>query len=343
MKTIIRITKIIIVTLALSFLIYNKSYTQSKAGTTIGQFLKIEPSARAAAMGNAFTSLSGEVSAIFFNPASLGRLQNSDVQFTHNNWIADIAYNYANASINLGEIGSFALQVISLNSGEIDVRTVEQPLGTGERYSVSDFAIGIGYGLMLTDRVSVGIVINYFQENIWHSSLEDFAMNFGVQYQVEKNGLTLGASVSNFGPRASYNGRDLYINYDFNPEKYGDNNQIPAELRTEAYQLPTIFRAGISFPINIGDENRVLISADAVHPNDNNEKINLGAEWTFLNNFSLRGGWRDLFLQDSEGGLVLGAGINFNPIENYNFHFDYAWADYGRLNSVHRFSIGIGF
>jgi opacity protein-like surface antigen len=318
-------------------------FAQSKTGTTIGQFLKIEPSARAAAMGNAYSSLSGEASAVFFNPASLGRLQNNDVQFTHNNWIADIAYNYANVSLHLSEIGTLALQVTSLNSGEIDVRTVEQPLGTGEKYSVSNFAIGAGYGLMLTDRVSVGVVINYFQEKIWHSSLEGFAMNFGVQYQVEENGLTLGASVSNFGPRASYNGRDLFIDYDFDPKVYGDNDQLPAELRTDAYQLPTLFRAGISYPINIGSSNKILLAADAIHPNDNDEKVNVGAEWTFLENFSIRGGYRDLFINDSEGGLVLGAGINFSPIESYKLRVDYAWADYGRLNNVHRFSIGIGF
>src|ERR1035437_10100688 len=215
--------------LVLIILLTERIIPQSETGTTIGQFLKIEPSSRSAAMGTAGAALYGEVSSAFFNPASLGRISGSDAQFTFNKWIADITYNYAGAVLKVDGVGNFSLQFTSLNSGEIDVRTVEQPLGTGERYSVTDFAIGIGYGFMLTDRVSAGVVANYINETIWHSSLYGFAMNFGIQYQIIENGPTIGASVSNFGPYSSYNGRDLYLNYDADPKKYGDNNMLPAE------------------------------------------------------------------------------------------------------------------
>jgi hypothetical protein len=173
---------------------------QSKTGTTIGQFLKIEPSSRSAAMGTAGAALYGEASSIFFNPASLGRINSDDAQFTFNKWIADITYNYASVALKIEGIGNFSLQFTSLNSGDIDVRTVDQPLGTGEKYSVTDFAFGFGYGFMLTDRVSAGVVLNYINETIWHSSLSGFAMNFGIQFQIIENGPTIGASVSNFGP-----------------------------------------------------------------------------------------------------------------------------------------------
>jgi hypothetical protein len=316
---------------------------QSKVGTTIGQFLKIDPSARAASMGNASTSVSGEVSSVFYNPASLGRIRGIDFQFTHNQWIADINYNYAAVGIAVPGFGSLSLQVTSLNSGEIDVRTVELPQGTGERYSVSNFALGLGYGLMLTDRVSVGFLINYYNETIWHSSLSSFAMSIGVQYQVAVNSLTIGASLSNFGPRTGYDGRDLYIDYDYDPGKYGDNDQIPSELRTSTYALPTLFRVGASFPVHISESNVVIISADALHPNDNEEKVNAGLEWRFFDYFALRGGYRDLLLTDSEGGLTLGAGVNVSYADNYNVRFDYAWADYGRLNDSHRFTLSLGF
>jgi len=318
-------------------------FGQSKTGTTIGQFLKIEPSARAAAIGNAGTALYGEAVASYYNPASLGRLEHSDFQFTYNSWLADIVYNYAIAAVKVENIGTFSLQVTSLNSGEIDVRTVEQPLGTGEKYSVNNFAIGLGYGLMLTDRVSIGMQINYLQESIWHSTLADISFNFGVQYQVEKDGLMFGASVANFGPRAKYDGRDLYIDYDFDPAKYGDNNKLPAELRTDSYSLPTLFRVGIAYPLTITESNKVLFAIDATHPNDSYERLNLGAEWNYLNTFSLRAGYRDLFLEDSEGGLMLGCGALYEFSPGLDVRFDYAWSDYGRLNQTHRFTVGIGF
>ena len=316
---------------------------QNKTGTTIGQFLKIDPSARASAMANASTSLYGEASSLYYNSASLGRLTNVDIQFTYNQWLADITYDYAVIAVPITNLGTFALQLTSLNSGEIDVRTVEYPKGTGERYSVTNFALGLGFGLMLTDRVSVGLQVSYIQETIWHSSLSTFGLNFGVQYQVEENGLTVGASILNFGPRAGYDGRDLYINYDFNSDKYGDNDLLPAELRTDAYSLPTSFRVGVSYPLIINEDNKVTFAMDAFHPNDNTESISIGSEWQFLNSFSVRGGYRDLFIPDSEAGLVLGAGVRVNVLESYNLRFDYAWADYGRLEQAHRFTISLGF
>lgn len=338
-----KIIKILSALIILSIIFILPAYPQSKVGTTIGQFLKIEPSSRIVGIGNAGASLYGEVSSVFYNPASLGRLQSSDVQFTHNKWLADITYNYMAAGINLEGIGTFALVGTMLNSGEMDVRTVEQPLGTGEKFSVKNFALGLGYGLMLTDRVSVGMQINYITEMIWHSSLSTFGLNFGVQYQVLDMGLTLGASVSNFGSRAAYDGRDLWFNYDINPKKYGDNDQLPGQFRTDAFALPTIFRAGLSYKFNFDKDYSVLIAADAIHQNDNSQSVSLGAEISLLEYFNIRAGYRNLFLPDLEGGLVLGGGIKKDFAGSYNIRFDYAYADYGRLAEAHRVTIGLGF
>ncbi len=341
MKTI----KIYTFFLVISFFVLMSSvlFSQSKTGTTIGQFLKIEPSSRIAAIGNAGASLGGEVTSMFYNPASLGRISGSDVQFTFNKWLADISYNYAAAGVNLEGIGTFALVATVLNSGEMDVRTVEQPLGTGERFTVKNMAFGLGYGLMVTDRVSVGMQVNYITETIWHSSISTFGLNLGVQYQILDEGLTVGASLSNFGADASYDGRDLYLNYDFDPKKYGDNDRLPAELRTGSFGLPVIFRAGISYLFTFSDNYNLLIAADAMHPNDNSESINIGGELNLLQYVFIRGGYRNLFLADLEGGLVLGAGFKVDFTGSYNVRFDYAYADYGRLAEAHRLTIGIGF
>ncbi len=294
-------------------------------------------------MGNAGTALSGEVSSIFYNPASMGRLTQMDAQFTYSQWLAGITYNYAALGIVVENIGTFSLQAISMNSGDIAVRTVAEPLGTGEYYNVQDFALGIGYGLMLTDRVSVGFIINYLSENIWHNSLTNFDFNLGVQYQIEVDGPTIGASLLNFGPRASYSGRDLFVDYNQDPSKHGGNDQLPSELRTDAFPMPTLFRIGFSYPYKFDDNNKIVVVVDALHPNDNNESVNAGAEITLVKSFSIRGGYRNLFLVDSEGGLELGAGINYDFLGGYTLRFDYAWADFGLLLKVNRFTVSVGF
>jgi len=344
MKKLILINiKVVSVCFLIIILFAAQNFGQNKTGTTIGQFLKIEPSSRVVALGNAGASLSGEISNIFYNPASLGRLQGTDIQFTFNKWLADITYNYMAAGINVEGVGTFALVGTLLNSGEMDVRTVENPLGTGERFSVNNLALGLGYGLMLTDRVSVGFQINYINEEIWHSSISTFGLNFGVQYQVEPDGLTIGASVSNFGTRAAYDGRDLYLNYDFDPDKYGDNDKLPAELRTDYFNLPTLFRAGISYWFYFGEDYKLLLAADAVHPNDNDQYLNIGGEFNLLQIVSIRAGYRNLFMPDAEGGLVLGGGVQTNFNETNNIRFDYAYADYGRLAETHRITLSVGF
>jgi hypothetical protein len=344
MKNIILINiKITSACFLIILLFAGQNFAQNKTGTTIGQFLKIEPSSRVVALGNAGASLSGEISNIFYNPASLGRLQGTDIQFTFNKWLADITYNYMAAGINVEGVGTFALVGTLLNSGEMDVRTVENPLGTGERFTVNNLALGVGYGLMLTDRVSVGMQVNYINESIWHSSLSTFGLNFGVQYEVVEGGLTLGASVSNFGTSAAYDGRDLYLDYDFDPDKYGDNDKLPAELRTDNFNLPTLFRAGVSYWFDFGEDYKLLVAADAVHPNDNDQYVNLGSEFNLLKIISIRAGYRNLFMPEVEGGLVLGGGVQTNINETNNIRFDYAYADYGRLAETHRITLSVGF
>jgi hypothetical protein len=247
------------------------------------------------------------------------------------------------AGINVECIGTFALVGTLLNSGEMDVTTPENPLGTGERFTVNNLALGVGYGLMLTDRVSVGLQINYINESIWHSSLSTFGLNFGVQYEVVEGGLTLGASVSNFGTSAAYDGRDLYLDYDFDPDKYGDNDKLPSELRTDDFNLPTLFRAGVSYWFDFGEDYKLLVAADAVHPNDNDQYINLGGEFNLLQIISIRAGYRNLLMPDAEGGFVLGGGVQTNFNETNNIRFDYAYADYGRLAETHRITLSVGF
>lgn len=316
--------------------------SQSKTGTTVGQFLLIEPSARITAMGNAGVTIFDEASSAYYNPAALGRMPTSDVQFTHAMWLVDISYDYAIASVRISQSSSLALTVTSLNSGEIAVRTVEQPLGTGESYSVSNTAIGLGYGQRITDRFSAGIQVSYIQETIWHSNLAAFGVNFGTLYQISADGMQLGASISNFGTRAKYSGRDLRIRYDFDATRYGDNSSLPGDLLTDEFPLPVVFRVGFGYPIAINDDNILRVAIDAFHPSDNSESISFGGEYLFMKTFALRGGYQRLFEIDSELGLTFGAGVNYE-MTPYAIHFDYAWAAHGRLGDTQRFTLGLSF
>jgi len=317
-------------------------HAQSKTGTAIGTFTLIDPSARSAAMGGAGVTSTSEAMASFYNPGALGALQQSDLQFTYNAWFADITISSAVGTVHFGDAGTLAAVVTHLGSGDIDVRTVEQPLGTGERYSVSDLLVGLGYGMRITDRFYCGIQVNYVNERIWHSSTYVFGINVGTLYELSSDGLRVGASLVNFGTKNSFSGTDLRIRYDLDPSRYGDNSSIPGQINTDDFSMPIVFRVGVGYPLEIDESNTLNLAVDALHPSDNSESVNAGMEWNFRRLLSLRIGYQTLFQTDSELGLTAGAGVAWDGL-GYDLRFDYGWASHARLGGVHRITLGFGF
>jgi hypothetical protein len=316
---------------------------QTKTGTTIGTFMRIEPDARIAAMGNAGVSFVGGLEGFYFNPASLARSTRHEVAFTHNAWIADIAFDHVAATFPMGKTGTLVATVTSLRSGDILVRTVDMPLGTGEFYNVSDLALGFGWARPVTDRFSVGLQVSYLQERIWNNTLHSAVLGLGTLYTTGENGLVLGASLSNLGTGGGYSGRDLGVTFDQDDDANGDNSTISAEILTEEFGVPLLLRFCIAVPYRIDGANRLRFEIDALHPSDNSESLNLGAEYAYRERFALRAGWQSLLQQDAEGGLTLGAGWTGEFNNALGFDFAYAFADQGRLGTAHRVTLGVDF
>lgn len=314
---------------------------QSKTGTTIAQFLGIEPSARHAGMGNAGVALNEGIESVYYNPAALGGLTGLAAQFSHSSLFAGITYDYVAAGLPL-PWGTLFGSVTALNSGEIEVRTVEQPLGTGEDYTVSNFAVGLGYGRHVTDRFAAGLQVNYVSETIWHTSQQVVTFNVGTVYALQGTRLRIGSSLSNLGTGGRFTGRDLAIQFDSDPDTHGDNSSLPGNQFTEEFPVPILFRVGVSLPHRINDESELLLSVDAFHPNDNTESISTGAEWSWKDALALRAGYQNLFQRDSELGLTLGGGIRAGIGES-RVHVDYAWASHEHLNEIHRATFVLEF
>jgi hypothetical protein len=316
---------------------------QTKVGTSMGQFLLIEPSARYAGMGNTGVTARDDVMAAYFNPAAIGYLDQSAAQFTHALWFADIAYDYAAVAIPLGpELGNLCASVTSLNSGDIEVRTVNQPLGTGERYRVSDVSFGLGYGRRITPLFSLGVQAHYVQETIWNTSARTFALSAGTLYRLGDGGLEIGSSLNYFGTGAQFTGRDLAIRFDENPDVYGDNSNLPADQSTGRFPVPVLFRVGLALPARLGADHQFRVAIDGFHPSDNTESVSLGGEWTYRQLLAVRAGYQNLFMEDSELGLTFGTGLRAR-VGDTRVRADYAWADHQRLQGTHRFTVGVSY
>ncbi|MBN2571165.1 MAG: PorV/PorQ family protein, partial [Ignavibacteriales bacterium] len=184
---------------------------QSKVGTTAAPFLTNPVGSRAIGMGGAFVATSNDVTALFWNPAGIARIGNGDASFTRTNWFANITYNWAGATVDLGELGALGLNATYLDYGKMEVTTLAEYDGTGEYFTASDMVIGLTYSRNLTDRFAIGVTAKYVSQKIWNCSASALAFDFGVLFVSDIYGLRVGATITNFGEEMQLDGKDLYV------------------------------------------------------------------------------------------------------------------------------------
>ena len=317
--------------------------TISKTGTTAAQFLKLGIGARPIALGGTFVAQANDLSALYWNPAGLAQLQGASVQLAHTEYLADVNYSFAAFGTSLGRMGTLAASLIFLDSGSMEVRTTRDPEGTGEQFKVQDFAIQVSYGRALTDRFSIGGTVKYIQERIWHSTASTIAVDIGTLFTTPYERLRLGASFSNFGPKMQMSGRDIIFSEDPTPDQSGGVEIVNSEYLMDEHALPLLFRIGLSWDAVRSGDHLIVLSTDAAHPNDNYEYLNLGAEYDFRSLVALRAGYRNLFEADGEQGFTFGGGLNLRIDRSLRARFDYAYADFGRLENTHWFTVDLSF
>lgn len=315
----------------------------SKVGTTSAQFLKIEAGARAIAMGGAFVAVDNDATALYWNPAGIARLSRMETILIHTNWLADVSFDFVGLILPMNSFGTLGLSITSLSMGEQIVRTVANPEGTGEKYDAGDIAVAVSYAKNLTDRFSIGFSAKYIQQKIWNMSSSSIALDIGTLFTTGFYGMKIGMSISNFGGKMRLEGKDTQIFYDPDKVKLGNNDRIPAQLITDEFDLPLIFRVGLAMDIISSERNCITVAVDAVHPNDNTENLNIGAEYVYDNLLFLRTGYKNLFTRDSEEGFTVGAGIEYGAFSNTTLRIDFAYQDFGLLDNIQIFSLGLVF
>ncbi len=318
---------------------------QSKYGTTAAPFLGIGMGARATALGGAFVALADDISALYWNPAGIVRSDKIRAGFTHTQWLINTQINWAGATIPAGVAGTFGVAITSLNYGTMEVTTISNPDGTGETFSANDFAAQLSWGKSLSDRFSVGISLKFVSQSIFRTTANAFALDVGFYYDTGllPNGLKLGASISNFGTQMRLDGEGLTVNFDqTGGTQRGVNSNVPARLLTDQFNLPLIYRIGVSYDILRDETNRLSFALDTTIPLDNVQTLNTGAEYAWKDIFFVRVGYNALFEQESEKGLTFGAGLRY-PISTVVLRFDYTYQTFGRLNPPQWFALSLEF
>jgi hypothetical protein len=328
----------------------------SKTGTSAATFLEIPVGARGIGMGNAFVSIANDVTALYWNAAATARLDLNEVAGSHTTWIAGTKFDFAGLALSLGSIGTLGVSYSQLSMDDMKVRTVAQPEGTGEFFSAGDMAIGISFARQLSDRFSIGITAKYIQQTIWHESASAMAMDIGTLFRTDLfGGMTIGATLSNFGTSMKMAGRDAREFISVDPTQLGTNSQIPAAIEFDSWALPLLFQFGISTTPLKTEEVTWIVAVDVLHPSNDFESMNVGTEFAYRNFLFLRGGYSSIFLEhgdyssDSQenpaGGLCFGIGLTSDLLstESIRVRFDYAYRNMGLLENIQVITVGVQF
>ena len=314
------------------------SQAVSKTGTSAGQFFKIGVGSRAIGLGGAFTAIADDASSLYWNPSGIANNKTLSIFVDHYDWILDIEMDYFGFIIPLGNAGNLGISTNYLHMGEMDVTSTKNPEGTGEKFSAASYLGQISYARNLTERFSLGSSVKLIKESIWNSAATGIAIDIGTLYESTFPGLKLGMSISNYGSKMKMDGRDLLVQTDLDPSLESDPENLNSNLMTDEFDLPMIFRFGISFSKKLKNGFGTILAIDAIHPSDNTESINLGTEFNYNNIGFIRFGYRNLFKRDLEQKLSVGCGIALN-YRNIKYHIDYSYTDFEILGSPQKLTI----
>lgn len=340
-----------IIALCSVFLIWAPLGTAQKVGTTSLQFLKVMPTARATAMGDAFVTLASGSDGVFWNPSVIANTTSIEVSGTMTLWLFDTKQNAVAAVFPFADFGTIGVQAQFVDYGAIEETRVDQlqfvgPAGnqtynpglTGNSFTPTTFLVGLSYARRLTEKFSTGVTIKYASESLYNSSQVTIVASNGVAEQVNTYARVL---LFDFGMLYDTGYRSVKIG--ISVQNFGSQ----VKFAREAYPAPMAFRLGTAADL-IGTEallardesNRLTVAYDLFQPNDYQRQMHYGIEYVWKNVLALRGGYKMDY--DTEG-LTFGGGVQ-TTLSGYRLAVDYSYgkmSDY--LNNVHRISLGVQF
>ena len=340
MKRIRLITATIVV---VTGLFTSAAFGQAKLAQTGFNFLSVSTDARATAMGEAFTTIEGSSTSLFYNAAGLAGINTTvDLSLSQMKWIADITYLSGAVAFTPfeGRYGVIGVSFMTIDYGSFNFTQVaanEQGYQDIEGWPTpSAYVIGLGYGRALSDHFSVGGQVKYAYQSLGQSivpaytstvdgsgktvrdttydlrdySIGTLAFDFGTLYKTGLKSLAFGVAINNFAQEVKY--------------------------ERENFQLPLSFRIGVSMNLldlipGIGEDHSFYASIDAVHPRSYDEYLNIGGEYVFSKTVALRVGY---ITHHPDYDLTVGVGV-----QKMGIAVDYSFMPHRIFNNIHRISV----
>ena len=363
--------KISVLALLICMFCFDNQYVHAQGEAAV-PFLLIAPGARNGGLGEAGVALINDATAAYWNPAGLAFQYDDpevhkmrEITFMHAKWLpqfnfSDLFYDYMAGRYYVEDLGMFGASITFLNLGEnIWTNEVGDEIGTFDSF---EYAVTLSYATKLQDNLGIGINAKVIQSNLsdftstvgteqGEGKATSFAVDLGVlwmpDYAVFDKRLSLGANLSNFGPKVTYIDKD-------------QADPLPTNLRLGlAYK---VFNDGFNSINLVYDVNRLLVVRNYDGSSDGpfeavfysawvkrslEERLrrfthSFGLEYNYGRAIALRAGY---FYEDPKYGArkfaTFGAGINYN-IFDIDFSYISAAEDHP-LSDTMRFSLGVSF
>ena len=308
--------------LALSLVLLVMATTASAQKPRVYEFLRNDASARAAAMGGTFATITGDPTGLFYNPALLQTVDSTQASFTGFKHLLDINSGFAVVGTEIEGIGKVGAGINYNNYGAFQrVDRMGRELG---EFGSSDLALSVGWGTELGEGFSAGLAAKFIYSNIDTYSSSALALDGGLLFVDTARRVNAALSLLNLGSQLS---------------TFNDLSE----------PLPLDLKLGIShtlrgLPLQIGvNFHRLLDSTDNFLARF--EEFSVGGEFTVSRPIRLRFGYdhatrRDIAFGESKGLAGFSAGLGVVVKE---YRFDYAFNSLARLGSLHHFSITASF
>lgn len=277
-----------------------------KAGTSGLSFLKLGVGARPTGMGEAFTSISGDIFSLYWNPAGVARHTGSEFAFMHNQWFQDVSLEYAAFCFDyMKNVFGLSLTLSQVANLERREGPTENPISYFDEH---DLSLGFSWSGRINDKLDLGISTKFLYEKIDFSSATGLGFDLGGIYQLRTN-IQLGGAILNLGSKMKF--------------------------EQENFNLPTRYKIGAAY---LGHEKHFngdfILSMDLVKPNDNDLKVHLGGEYTYKEKFTLRSGYQ---IGYDDKNISLGLGLKIKK-----YVIDYAFVPFSSdLGNSHRISVNL--
>jgi long-subunit fatty acid transport protein len=310
-----------IVLLMLLLFVVNTA-AEDTAGTTGFTFLKVNYSARAAAMGNAYTGLADDAGAVFFNPAGLLQVKSPQASATYMSYFDGIQCGSAVFVMprNKKLVFGFFAKGLTATEDRTLADEMGQYAGTDGTFGMSNIVLGASVARYLIDILDVGLSVKYIRESLDDNNGSALAFDVGILHQTTNENLKLGITFRNFGKQLSY----------YTESEYEEN-------------LPRMVTAGFNYHPN----EKLYVTLDIHKPLDYDFSGRIGCEYQLHEMLALRAGYKTLASDwktggdyDTFSGMSFGTGFN---LDKYNLKIDYAIVSYGDLGFVNQVTMNYLF